>query len=106
MLLDWFPSFLLASKSGPLCLGETGQDSHSGIHILPDDAYGPTDSSLEEAFLCPFVSSGLWWDMCADTTCLCSSLNPYIAVIRAGSFPSLFEEMRLLVLLLGPFHEK
>lgn len=60
-----------------------------------DDAYGPTDSSLEEAFLCPFASSGLWWDTCAmtlaDTTCHCSSLNPYIAVIRAGSFPSLFE---------------
>lgn len=64
-----------------------------------DDGHGPTDSSLEEVveghFLCPFASFDLWWGTSAmtlaDTTCLFSSLNPYIAVIRAGSFPSLFE---------------
>lgn len=57
-----------------------------------DDAYGPTDSSLEEMvespFLCPLASFDLWWDtravILADTTCLFTSLNPHIAVIGGG----------------------
>lgn len=53
----------------------------------------------EEFLLYPLASFGLRWATCVMSlahTCLSSSLNPYMAEIRAGSFPSLFEENEVI----------
>lgn len=54
----------------------------------------------EEFLLGPLASLGLWWATCAmslaTTTCLSSSLNLYVALIGAESFPSLFEKNEVI----------